>query len=1528
GVGCVYGGNRGEEVESPITWANVENNSVENVMAYEPATAPNMEQLTGKRTAPAKFHEIKSNNPFRGSTGYVDNTYGYVIPSGLCVLDIDNPQGATSLNPSSSLYAGEIVDGVIYGYTSDGYFVTFDPETGAQLSSVYAGTGIREMAYDYTTSTMYGSSTSDNNLYRIDMTNGSYTVVGTMSNVSAVAGLVCDLTGQLYAMAFTTGDLYKVDKNTAAMTLVGNTGRTPAYVQSAAIDYATGICYWAYSDASYDDLYTVDLATAQASFVCSFVESCGLCFPRAGAPVPPGPDPQHSEIQEPRESPIVWSNCLDKDMYLNGAVDITVLLNSADSPEGTTVSFRNLNEFEQELYPVAPVVLDSTGYYVWDSFRRGEYEINVAMNGYESITTEVSIQNATSLRYVLVEIIYGVSDLYVSHTGWAMWAGQDGPVPPHGDGDTFEFGFDSGLDGWTTINADGDDHNWYHSSEAGNHSTLAITSHSGAGHMMSESYCNATWAALHPDEYLVAPQMYNIAAGSTFSFYACAQDASYAAEHFGVAISTNGNTNAADFTTIQEWTLTAKGGAKANPAATRDGEGTREGNWYQYTCDLSAYAGQQVWIAIRHFNCTDQFIMCMDDAELTTGAKSDERHLEGYKVLCTSIDGEPIFSGNTVHPFCQVDTDELVEGENYICKVAAIYSTGMSDWTVAEWQYKSCENYGEAQNVAAEGQTITWEYPAGPVPPPIGDGDEFSFSFDSNADGWTTINADGDDHNWYHSSEAGNHSTLAITSHSGAGHMMSESYCNATWAALHPDEYLVTPQMYNIAAGSTFSFWACAQDASYAAEHFGVAISTNGNTNAADFTTIQEWTLTAKGGAKANPAATRDGEGTREGNWYQYTCDLSAYAGQQVWIAIRHFNCTDMFIMCMDDAQLTAGAKSNRDEYIQYCTETFSGGVGTGGGEVWWAVKFPASSLASYAGQTLTKLGVFTDVDGDYGWTYSGNYELSVYAGTSAPTTLLGTTGMQYVAGDLAWHDLDLQDPVTIEGTQDLWIMGHTLDIAYPMSGCDYVGDANSDYLSLDGSLWEHANDYALAYTWMLRGLVGGSQPGPEPTGEVIGAMIFRDGEWLAEVPYPVSEYTDEEGSGNYCVRIIYNGTAVLPDQNEYYSMSCPVCTESDDCAPGADIYGEYVWNNANDYGALITWGGAPVPPPGPGDEFTEGFESGSIPTGWTTIDADGDGHNWSPASVLMAGYLIPAHGGADCFTSESYSSTYGALTPDNFLVSPQVAIANGSQFSFWACAQDPSYAGEHYGVAISMTGNTNPADFTTIAEWTMTAKDAAEAGAYMSKDGKGTREGTWYQKTVDLSDYAGQQIYIAIRHFNCTDMFYLNVDDAELSVGAKASLATAVKYNVYRSTDNVNYTFIGEVPVVPGQTEYSYFDNEVAAGLYYYQVRAEYSDGCESEPAASGANPDNNYVIVNVTSVAENGEIALYPNPTNGNITIQAQNMNRITVVSVLGQVVYDAEVEGEQQIINMAQFNAGVYMVRIATENGVSTQRVTVVK
>jgi hypothetical protein len=205
--------------------------------------------------------------------------------------------------------------------------------------------------------------------------------------------------------------------------------------------------------------------------------------------------------------------------------------------------------------------------------------------------------------------------------------------------------------------------------------------------------------------------------------------------------------------------------------------------------------------------------------------------------------------------------------------------------------------------------------------------------------------------------------------------------------------------------------------------------------------------------------------------------------------------------------------------------------------------------------------------------------------------------------------------------------------------------------------------------------------------------------------------------------------------------------------------------------------------------------------------------------------------------------------------------------------------------------------------------------------------QGNWYQYTVNLGDYAGEGRYIAIRHFNCTDMFYIDVDDIELSNGAKTRDGI-VKYNVYRSEDNANYSMIAEVAAVAGQTYYEYIDTPAGTGTYYYQVRADYGD-CESEPAMAADDPSHNYVSAIVDAIGENSDnVALFPNPTNGNVTIQANGMNHITVVSVLGQVVYDADLNANEVTLNMGQFNTGMYMVRVYTETGVTVKRVTVMQ
>jgi hypothetical protein len=164
---------------------------------------------------------------------------------------------------------------------------------------------------------------------------------------------------------------------------------------------------------------------------------------------------------------------------------------------------------------------------------------------------------------------------------------------------TQTWGFEGTMDGWTTIDKDGDGYIWQFASVL--MSGYNISAHGGSDMLSSESYNKTTGTALTPDNWLVSPQ---VTLGGTFTMYACAQDANYAAEHFGIYVSITSNTNTNSFTKLNEWTLAAKGSRT-------------QGSWNAYTVDLSAYAGQTGYIAVRHFNCTDQFYLNVDDFTLT-----------------------------------------------------------------------------------------------------------------------------------------------------------------------------------------------------------------------------------------------------------------------------------------------------------------------------------------------------------------------------------------------------------------------------------------------------------------------------------------------------------------------------------------------------------------------------------------------------------------------------------------------------------------------------------------------------------------------------------------------------------------------------------------------------------------------------------------------------------------------------------------------------------------------------------------------
>ena len=185
--------------------------------------------------------------------------------------------------------------------------------------------------------------------------------------------------------------------------------------------------------------------------------------------------------------------------------------------------------------------------------------------------------------------------------------------------------------------------------------------------------------------------------------------------------------------------------------------------------------------------------------------------------------------------------------------------------------------------------------------------------------------------------------------------------------------------------------------------------------------------------------------------------------------------------------------------------------------------------------------------------------------------------------------------------------------------------------------------------------------------------------------------------------------------------------------------------NDATDV-EIIPGGGVtptPVPPtPAPGGNTGWGFETDPFAEGWTIRDDDGDGYNWEWMDASGSNYNV--YEGTHCMASASFQNNpFGggtALNPDNWLISP--AFTAGSTVTFWYAGQDPNYAAEPFGVYVIANG---------------TASD--ELGHF-------TASNTYQQGSVDISDFAGQTVQVAFRHYDITDMFRLNLDLVEADAG------------------------------------------------------------------------------------------------------------------------------------------------------------------
>lgn len=214
---------------------------------------------------------------------------------------------------------------------------------------------------------------------------------------------------------------------------------------------------------------------------------------------------------------------------------------------------------------------------------------------------------------------------------------------------------------------------------------------------------------------------------------------------------------------------------------------------------------------------------------------------------------------------------------------------------------------------------------------------------------------------------------------------------------------------------------------------------------------------------------------------------------------------------------------------------------------------------------------------------------------------------------------------------------------------------------------------------------------------------------------------------------------------------------------------------------------------------FQDNFDSYSAFTisdigSWTQIDGDGaPTYTIQDVDFENAGYTgtaivfdptatTPAL--ADAWAPHSGANTlnfFAAVTQnpddpaavgpnDDWFISPQISLADtGNEVSFFAKSITANWGLERMAIAISTTGNTDPGDFTVLT-----------AGNYVEVPVD------WTEYTINLDQYANQDVYIAI-HYLTNDAFALLVDDFSVTADGVAGVNQnlASKLSVYPNPAN-----------------------------------------------------------------------------------------------------------------------------------------------
>ena len=187
----------------------------------------------------------------------------------------------------------------------------------------------------------------------------------------------------------------------------------------------------------------------------------------------------------------------------------------------------------------------------------------------------------------------------------------------------------------------------------------------------------------------------------------------------------------------------------------------------------------------------------------------------------------------------------------------------------------------------------------------------------------------------------------------------------------------------------------------------------------------------------------------------------------------------------------------------------------------------------------------------------------------------------------------------------------------------------------------------------------------------------------------------------------------------------------------------------------------------------------------------------------------------------------------------------------------------------------------------------------------------------------------------------FVNWTQGFFSVSTEASYSFTVTSNMTLTANFETQTFEVKVIIDPeeagtasGEGTYNYGDEVVLTIVrnedWAFQNWTENGEVVSEEMTYTFVITSDRDLVAHFMHTEGIGEqtanVSLYPNPTQGEVTLEGEGLQSVRIVNAFGQTVYNAKVEGDQVRIDLSDMAKGVYVMHIGTENGNAVRQIVV--